>query len=462
MFKLYKKLILLVIIVIPLVAIITPKASASIQSFVETKANVLSSDEIYQLNLDLNTFAQSTINDEAANSQFAVKIIDSTNNESIEDYSRDLFNNMQIGDKTHNLGILLVVALDDHKFRIQLGDGWRNTNLNENYIESYVFTDTVESEFRDGNYYKGINSIVKSTMELAGSTVKIPTSLNINSDEMNNNIKNDQKIAVILILLIIVFAIISSILLVSNKIKRNIINKGSNQIQIKVKNLLLHNDQKLKNYPDADIQMINSLPVKRSLKILQHYNVEELAEEYTNIYLYDNINIVSILFKRLQYKPLKSLDTYLNYKAEDELLIKKKAKDIQEIKQLMMEYPGKWALSIDTLADCFIKTELPITIKNLRMFSNNIKANKKILAKQKNASDYNINEQAINLTIKHPSTIYDQSLLSNLAAYSLLSNNYRSDSWWDSQDSQDSSSSSSFSDFGGGGFSSGDGASGGW
>lgn len=101
--KLYKKLILLVAIIIPLVVIVGTKAAASTQSFVETKANVLSSDQIRQLNLKLNTFAQSTINGEQANSQFAIKIIDSTDNESIEDYSKDLFNKMAIGDKKTQL-----------------------------------------------------------------------------------------------------------------------------------------------------------------------------------------------------------------------------------------------------------------------------------------------------------------------------------------------------------------------
>lgn len=463
--KLYKKLILLVAIIIPLVAIVCTTASASTQSFVETKANVLSSDQIHQLNSKLNTFAQSTINGEQANSQFAVKIIDSTDNESIEDYSQDLFNKMAIGDKKHNLGILLVVALDDQKFRIQLGDGWENTNLNETYIESYVFTDDVEYQFREGNYYEGITSIVQSTMELAGTTVKIPASLNINSTEMSNQIKTDQTLAITFIKVMIATVIIAAIVGLLSKIRKHFRSKYINRLKIKVQNLISNNEAEFNNYPYADVQLINSLPVKQSLKILKNYNIDNLSEEYVMYYIanYDLPSIWQIIFKNADKTPLKSLDSFLAKNAQIELSAIEKAKKIQQIKTLLESTPYNWALNSKQFPKYFLKTELDINIKNLKLFSDNLNNTKKILRKQKNAHDYNVDKQALNLTIRNPRTTYDNSLLANLATYSLLSHSYRSNSWIDSHSyHSDSSSSSSFSDFGGGGFSSGGGASGGW
>lgn len=66
MHKLYKKLIILIAVILPLITIVAATASASSKSFVETEANVLSSTDIRQLNSKLNAFAQSTINGEAA------------------------------------------------------------------------------------------------------------------------------------------------------------------------------------------------------------------------------------------------------------------------------------------------------------------------------------------------------------------------------------------------------------
>ena len=461
--KLYKKLILLVAVIIPLVAIVGTTASASTHSFVETKSNVLSSDEIHQLNSKLNAFAQSTINGERANAQFAVKIIDSTNNESIEDYSQDLFNKMAIGDKKHNLGILLVIALDDHQFRIQLGDGWDNTNLNEEYIESYVFTDDVKEQFSDGNYYEGITSIVQSTMELAGTTVKIPASLNINSKEMSNQIRTDQTLAVLFIKGMFLAGIIALMVGLLSKIRKQLWSKYYDRMKIRVKNLIKNNESEFNNYPKADIQLIKSDPVKQSLNILKYYNIDTLSEEYVKeyaLYYKNKPSIWQIISKKADKKPLTGLDSFLEKKAQTERLAIEKAENIKKIKKLMHRNPYNWALDSNEVPNYFLETKLDINIKNLKLVSDNLHNTKKILSKQENVDDYDIDQQALDLTIKNPTTTYDSSLLSDLATYSLLSHSYRSESWLDSQPS--SSDSSSFSDFGGGGFSSGGGATGGW
>ena len=479
MHNLYKKLIILIAVILPLITIVAATASASSKSFVETETNVLSSTDIHQLNSKLNTFAQSTINGEAANTQFAVKIIDSTNNESIEDYSKDLFHKMAIGDKKHNLGILLVVALDDRAFRIQLGDGWENTNLNETYIESYVFTGEVKNQFREGNYYEGITSIVQSTMELAGTTVKIPASLNINSTKMSNQIRSDlamsdairDRTATVMITSIkvmIPIGIIAAIAVLLSKIRKHFLFKYYYRIKIRFKNLIKNNEPEFNNYPKADIQLINSDSVKQSLNILKHYNIDTLSEEYVMYlyYNYDKPSIWQIISKKADEKPLKALDSFLDKKAKIELSAIEKAKKIQEIKTLLDNIPYDWALGSNEFPEYFLETKLDINTKNLKLVSDNLHNTKKILRKQKNADDYNIDKQAMDLTRNNPTTIYDATLLSNLTMYSLLSHSYRSDAWLDAQSSSnsssDSSSDSSFSDFGGGGFSSGGGASGGW
>lgn len=386
---------------------------------------------------------------------------------------------MAIGDKKHNLGILLVIALDDRAFRIQLGDGWENTNLNETYIESYVFTGEVENQFREGNYYEGITSIVQSTMELAGTTVKIPASLNINSTKMSNQIRSDLAMAdairdrattviITSIKVMIPIGIIAAIVVLLSKIRKHFLFKYYYRIKIRVKNLIKNNEPEFNNYPKADIQLINSDSVKQSLNILKHYNIDTLSEEYV-VYLYyqsnyDKPSIWQIISKKADEKPLKALDSFLDKKAKIERSAIEKAEKIQEIKTLLDNIPYDWALGSNEFPEYFLETKLDINTKNLKLVSDNLHNTKKILSKQKNADNYNIDKQAMNLTRNNPTTIYDATLLSNLTTYSLLSRSYRSDAWLDAQSSSRSSSSdSSFSDFGGGGgFSSGGGASGGW
>jgi uncharacterized protein len=58
--------------------------------------------------------------------QTAVALVPTTGDASIEDWSTGLFNAWGVGQKTENNGVLLVIALDDHRLRIATGDGLRS------------------------------------------------------------------------------------------------------------------------------------------------------------------------------------------------------------------------------------------------------------------------------------------------------------------------------------------------
>ncbi|RYG24745.1 TPM domain-containing protein, partial [bacterium] len=90
----------------------------------------------------------------------------------IEAYSTALFNNWRIGRNDANGGILLVVARDDRKVRIELGKDWKNDydaaarNVNQNVILP---------AFRRGDYSGGIRSGVDALAQMAnGSAAPAP------------------------------------------------------------------------------------------------------------------------------------------------------------------------------------------------------------------------------------------------------------------------------------------------
>ena len=55
--------------------------------------------------------------------QIVVVTIPSLGNSSLEDYATQLFRNFGIGDKTKNNGVLLLLALEERQFRVEVGYG---------------------------------------------------------------------------------------------------------------------------------------------------------------------------------------------------------------------------------------------------------------------------------------------------------------------------------------------------
>src|SRR6266849_1027578 len=62
--------------------------------------------------------------DQKTHAQIAVVTIDSTGGTSIDDYAKTLFNHWGIGHKGENRGILVLLAISDHKYRIEIGRGF--------------------------------------------------------------------------------------------------------------------------------------------------------------------------------------------------------------------------------------------------------------------------------------------------------------------------------------------------
>ena len=84
-------------------------------------ANVVPDGIEHQVDNELNDYQQRSGN------QIAVAVIKTTGSQSLEDYSIDLARAWGVGTKTKDNGVLVLIAYDDHKLRIEVGRGLEGT-----------------------------------------------------------------------------------------------------------------------------------------------------------------------------------------------------------------------------------------------------------------------------------------------------------------------------------------------
>lgn len=91
--------------------------------------------------------------EKSAAAEIAVAVVPTTGESSIEAWSTGLFNTWGVGKSWKNDGVLLVVALDDHKVRLETGRGVRQ-RLSD--AEAATIVDGVTSHFTAAEYALGI------------------------------------------------------------------------------------------------------------------------------------------------------------------------------------------------------------------------------------------------------------------------------------------------------------------
>jgi uncharacterized protein len=106
--------ILFLAFVSPTLAYVSPgKPTGYVNDF----ARVLSPDTVQSLTSELSSFQETTSN------EIAVVTISSLGGDYIEHYASQLFEEWGIGKKEKDNGILLLIAVEDHKLRIEVGYG---------------------------------------------------------------------------------------------------------------------------------------------------------------------------------------------------------------------------------------------------------------------------------------------------------------------------------------------------
>jgi uncharacterized protein len=127
---------------------------------VHDDAHVLKQETIDRLEKKLAQYEDSTSN------QIAILIVSSLDGESIEDYSIKVAEAWKLGKKNKDNGVLLLIAVEDHNMRIEVGEGLEGVLTDA--ISSRIIRNEMAPHFRRGDYDSGITAAMDGIIKAIG------------------------------------------------------------------------------------------------------------------------------------------------------------------------------------------------------------------------------------------------------------------------------------------------------
>ncbi len=141
-------------------------------------AHVLSSETMAQLIEQLADF------EAKSSDQVVVATVRSTGDAAIEPYANQLFRHWGLGQAGENNGVLLLVAIDDRKMRIEVGYGLEG--ILTDLLSRLIIENSMVPEFRAGNYEAGIGRGVDDIISvLEGNAAELKARAERNAEKSN-------------------------------------------------------------------------------------------------------------------------------------------------------------------------------------------------------------------------------------------------------------------------------------
>lgn len=109
--------------------------------------------------------------DDSTSNQICVVTVPTLNGEVIEEVANKTFRDWGIGNKKTNNGILVLVALNDRKIRIEVGYGLEG--IIPDVVANDIINNNIKPAFRQGNYYGGINAAIDNLSKAAAGEYKV-------------------------------------------------------------------------------------------------------------------------------------------------------------------------------------------------------------------------------------------------------------------------------------------------
>jgi uncharacterized protein len=110
--------------------------------------------------------AKSKSLEEKSGSQLAVATVSSLQGGDIETYANELFRYWRLGQANKNNGVLLLVAPNEHKVRIEVGYGLEGTLTDA--LSSTIISSAIIPHFKDGDFSGGIERGVDGIIGVLG------------------------------------------------------------------------------------------------------------------------------------------------------------------------------------------------------------------------------------------------------------------------------------------------------
>jgi len=122
-------------------------------------------------------------------SQIAVLIVPTTQPEDIAQYSIRVVEQWKLGRKKVDDGVLLLVAKDDHKLRIEVGYGLEG--VLPDVIAKRIIAEIISPRFKQGDFFGGISAGAEKIISVIdGEPLPVPQKLNSTKDYVSDTVKD--------------------------------------------------------------------------------------------------------------------------------------------------------------------------------------------------------------------------------------------------------------------------------
>jgi uncharacterized protein len=192
----YKKLILTCLFILSIGTLLAQDIPAKSATLVTDYTNTLALQDKDALEHKLVAYNDST------STQIAVVIMKSTGSYDIAQYAVALGRNWGVGQKGINNGILILVAIDDRKVTIQTGYGAEARVPDA--ITSKIIEEDIKPNFKQGNYYAGLDAATTSVMKYMKGEYKADDS----NAAVNKGDDTGGSIGVVIFIVIVILIII--------------------------------------------------------------------------------------------------------------------------------------------------------------------------------------------------------------------------------------------------------------
>lgn len=135
----------------------SPAPEDKVRNYVTDKTGTLTSSQISSLETKLSNF------DKETTTQVVVWMVPSLGGESLEEKSFGIAEQNGIGQKSKNNGVLLFIAKDDRKLRIEVGYGLEGALTDA--LSDQIIRKEITPQFKKGNFYEGINAGIDAIMK---------------------------------------------------------------------------------------------------------------------------------------------------------------------------------------------------------------------------------------------------------------------------------------------------------
>lgn len=144
--------------------------------------------------------------DKNCGAQVVVVTVNSLDGEPIEDYANKLFRKWGIGSKKNNDGVLLLIAKNDKRFRIEVGYGLEGA-ITDGF--SGEILDSMKESFRAENYSEGIMGAYSRLTEAVYKEKGIETPEDVQVASSKAKESGFEALDIIMIIVFIIIAIIA-------------------------------------------------------------------------------------------------------------------------------------------------------------------------------------------------------------------------------------------------------------